>query len=73
MMPSVPLRVVRQGAISLERLREVVPGVLGVGEEPAAVEPPATPEQTAATPDSGTDGIIPDSSGAPAVDDSPRN
>ena len=70
---AVPLRVVRQGAISLERLREVVPGVLGVGEEPAAVEPTATPEQTAAAPDSSTDGIIPDSSGAPAVDDSPRN
>ena len=41
---AVPLRVVRQGAISLERLREVVPGVLGVGEEPSAVEPPETPE-----------------------------
>ena len=33
------LRVVRQGAVSLERLREVVPGVLGLGEEPAAAEP----------------------------------
>lgn len=33
---SLPLRVVRQGAISLERLREVVPEVLGAGEEPAA-------------------------------------
>ena len=33
---SLPLRVVRQGAISLERIREVVPGVLGAGEEPAA-------------------------------------
>ena len=32
---SLPLRVVRQGAISLERLREVVPEVLGAGEEPA--------------------------------------
>ena len=47
-----PLRVVRQGAISLERLREVVPGVLGVGEEPSAVEPPETPEtaETSETP-----------------------
>ena len=32
------LHVVRQGAVSLERLREVVPGVLGLGEEPAAAE-----------------------------------
>lgn len=30
------LRVVREGAISLERLREVVPSVLGLGEEPEA-------------------------------------
>lgn len=30
---SLPLRVVRDGAVSLERLREVVPGVLGLGEE----------------------------------------
>ncbi|MEZ2389265.1 L-threonylcarbamoyladenylate synthase [bacterium RCC_150] len=29
---TLPLRVVRDGAISLERLREVVPGVLGLGE-----------------------------------------
>lgn len=37
---SLPLRVVRDGAVSLERLREVVPGVLGLGEE--------APEQDAA-------------------------
>ncbi|HKU31892.1 MAG TPA: L-threonylcarbamoyladenylate synthase [Arthrobacter sp.] len=44
-----PLRVVRDGAISLERLREVVPGVLGLGEaEPA--EPVAAPEPAAAEP-----------------------
>jgi tRNA threonylcarbamoyl adenosine modification protein (Sua5/YciO/YrdC/YwlC family) len=33
---AVPLRVVRQGAISLERLRGVVPSVLGIGEDPVA-------------------------------------
>lgn len=30
-----PLRVVREGAVSLEELRAVVPTVLGLGEEPA--------------------------------------
>ncbi|MER1997664.1 MAG: L-threonylcarbamoyladenylate synthase [Arthrobacter sp.] len=30
-----PLRVVRDGAVSLEQLRAVVPSVLGLGEEPA--------------------------------------
>ncbi|MGO4190977.1 L-threonylcarbamoyladenylate synthase [Arthrobacter sp. YAF17] len=74
---AVPLRVVRQGAISLERLREVVPGVLGVGEEPAAVETPeasatavasATPEASASPEASATA-----EAGATAVDDSPRN
>jgi len=46
---SLPLRVVRQGAISLERIREVVPGVLGTGEEPAAADEPAGEEPTAET------------------------
>lgn len=41
------LRVVRQGALSLEAIREVAPGVLGLGEEPAAEEAPA-PERTPA-------------------------
>ena len=41
---SLPLRVVRDGAVSLERLREVVPGVLGLGEE--APEQDAPEEQT---------------------------
>jgi len=30
---STPLRVVREGTFSLEQLREVVPGILGLGEE----------------------------------------
>lgn len=48
---STPFRVVRQGAIELERLREIVPSILGVGEalpaeapaadDVAAEEPPA--------------------------------
>lgn len=38
------LRVVRQGAISLESLKDAVPGVLGIGEEPA---PEPAPEPVA--------------------------
>jgi L-threonylcarbamoyladenylate synthase len=41
------LRVVRNGAVSLEQLREQVPGVLGLGEIPMAAEEPEasdTPE-----------------------------
>ena len=51
---SLPLRVVRDGAVSLERLREVVPGVLGLGEE--APEQDAPEEQTSepATPEAET-------------------
>ena len=37
---SLPLRVVRDGAVSLERLREVVPGVLGLGEEAPGTDAP---------------------------------
>jgi tRNA threonylcarbamoyl adenosine modification protein (Sua5/YciO/YrdC/YwlC family) len=43
-----PLRVVRAGAVSLDRLRDVVPGLLDEhGEAPEVPEPPA-PEQDAA-------------------------
>lgn len=58
---SVPLRVVRAGAVSLERLREVVPGILdvngdaardqgdaGVGADSATV--PSVPEMHSETP-----------------------
>lgn len=38
---STPLRVVRDGAISLEKLRGVVPGVLGIGEAAEVPEPEA--------------------------------
>ncbi|MGO4589152.1 L-threonylcarbamoyladenylate synthase [Paenarthrobacter sp. 2TAF44] len=44
---SEPFRVVRQGAISLERLREVVPSVLGV-DEPVPSAAPAAAETEAA-------------------------
>lgn len=61
---AVPLRVVRQGAISLERLRGVVPDVLGLGEEPAApAEAPLEPAAEPAAPAAET----------PSVEDSPRN
>lgn len=36
-----PFRVVRQGTISLEALREVVPGILGAGEESVPAAAPA--------------------------------
>lgn len=43
------LRIVRQGALSLEAIREVAPDVLGLGEEPAASEPAAhEPTESAA-------------------------
>jgi L-threonylcarbamoyladenylate synthase len=38
---STPFRVVRQGAIELERLREIVPSILGVGEAIPAEAPAA--------------------------------
>ncbi len=38
---ALPLRVVRQGAISLERLREVVPGLLDIDGNAAEDETPA--------------------------------
>lgn len=44
------LRVVRNGAVSLDQLREHVPGVLGLGEIPMAEEEPAAVEQSAAEP-----------------------
>ncbi|HKU34299.1 MAG TPA: L-threonylcarbamoyladenylate synthase [Paenarthrobacter sp.] len=44
---SAPFKVVRQGAISLERLREVVPSVLGVGESKTPEAPAAEAEPEA--------------------------
>ncbi|MCR1161236.1 L-threonylcarbamoyladenylate synthase [Paenarthrobacter sp. UW852] len=46
---STPFRVVRQGAIELERLREIVPSILGFGETLGAEVPgqQAEPEETA--------------------------
>ncbi|WP_372497999.1 L-threonylcarbamoyladenylate synthase [Sinomonas terrae] len=41
------LRVVRQGGVSLEAVREIVPDILGLGEEPELAEPESTePEST---------------------------
>jgi L-threonylcarbamoyladenylate synthase len=42
------LRVVRNGAVSLDQLREHVPGVLGLGEIPMAAEEPEVPEPSEA-------------------------
>ncbi|MFW0774672.1 L-threonylcarbamoyladenylate synthase [Paenarthrobacter nitroguajacolicus] len=50
---STPFRVVRQGAIELERLREVVPSILGIGENIPAEAPSveeATPEEPTVEP-----------------------
>jgi len=44
------LRVVRNGAVSLDQLREHVPGVLGLGEIPMAEEEPAEEEPVVAEP-----------------------
>jgi L-threonylcarbamoyladenylate synthase len=76
------LRVVRNGAVTLEQLREFVPGVLGLGEVPMAEEP-AAEEPAAENPDADditpeTDGTTAETqtaetNGTTAVDDSPRN
>ncbi len=66
------LRIVRNGAISLQQLREHVPGVLGLGEIPMAEEPEA--EETApatAEPAAAEDEPTPDVEGAPAGDAAP--
>lgn len=70
---AVPLRVVRQGAISLARLREVVPDVLGVGEEAAAVATEAKASPAAET--AGADETADETAAAEtdAADDLPRN
>jgi len=44
------LRVVRNGAVSLDQLREHVPGVLGLGEIPMAEEEPVEAAPAAETP-----------------------
>ncbi|MFD1212342.1 L-threonylcarbamoyladenylate synthase [Arthrobacter sp. GCM10027362] len=43
---SMPFRVVRQGTISLDALREVVPDILGMGEEAGAETGPAAAPAT---------------------------
>jgi L-threonylcarbamoyladenylate synthase len=77
------LRVVRNGAVTLEQLREHVPGVLGLDEVPTAEEPAAeipaaddiTPETDGAPAETPTaaETSTAESNGTTAVDDSPRN
>ena len=78
------LRVVRNGAISLDQLREHVPGVLGLGEIPMAEEEPAAEEPAGAVPAgaapvpeervedvsaaAGSSAVAPASGGSPAQD-----
>ena len=72
---AVPLRVVRQGAISLARLREVVPDVLGLGEEAAAAVATGAKagpaDETAAA--VATEAKASSADEAAAADDFPRN
>jgi len=72
---SSPFRVVRQGAIELERLREIVPSMLGVGETipaeaPAPIETPAVDEAQSeeATAVDASDAAVAQSEEATAVD-----
>jgi L-threonylcarbamoyladenylate synthase len=77
------LRVVRNGAVTLEQLREHVPGVLGLDEVPTAEEPAAeipaaddiTPETDGAPAETPTaaETSTAETNGTTAVDDSPRN
>ncbi|HEY1155927.1 MAG TPA: L-threonylcarbamoyladenylate synthase [Arthrobacter sp.] len=60
------LRVVRNGAVSLDRLREHVPGILGLGEIAMAEEEPA-PEQAGAGEAVDDAGHAPAASGSTAV------
>lgn len=74
---STPFRVVRQGAIELERLREIVPSILGIGETVDAVavdvpseesvvpEETAVPEETVAA-DATSQQEVPAANGEPA-------
>ncbi|TLM82343.1 threonylcarbamoyl-AMP synthase [Pseudarthrobacter sp. NamE2] len=72
------LRVVRNGAVSLDQLREHVPGVLGLGEIPMAEEEPAAEEPVeekpavapvapAAPAASGGSSVVTPESGVPAT------
>jgi hypothetical protein len=54
------LRVVRNGAVSLDRLREHVPGVLGLGEVPAAEPARAVPAEGGAGPAEAAGDATPD-------------
>lgn len=67
---SLPLRVVREGAISLEQLRQLVPGVLALGEVapepmPEAEDVPLPPEEAAADAGEGAAAEAREAKGAP--------
>lgn len=63
------LRVVRNGAVTLDQLREHVPGVLGMGEIPMAEEEPAG---EAAAPDEAAPAEAAHAEAAPAPDEAAR-
>lgn len=63
------LRVVRNGAVTLDQLREHVPGVLGLGEIPMAEEEPAG---EAAAPDEAAPAEAAHAEAAPAPDEAAR-
>lgn len=64
------LRVVRNGAVTLDQLREHVPGVLGLGEIPMAEEDPA--EAAVAAPDEAAPAEAARAQAAPAPDEAAR-
>lgn len=63
---STPFRVVRQGAIELERLREIVPSILGIGETLGAAVTIA-PEETVVD-DAATEGTTVADAAEPAAE-----
>ncbi|OFI39761.1 threonylcarbamoyl-AMP synthase [Arthrobacter sp. SW1] len=69
---SLPLRVVREGAISLEQLRQLVPGVLALGEVapepmPEAEEVPMPPLEAPEAEEQLEEASAEDAEGAPEV------
>jgi len=70
---SLPLRVVRQGAVSLERLRDVVPGLLDVDGNAAGPDAPqeAAPAEEAAVEAAPAGAPAEPAAGEPAGDKAP--
>lgn len=70
---SLPLRIVRQGAVSLERLREVVPGLLDINGNAAGTQAPAeeAPPEEAPAGAAAVESTAEPAAGEPAGDKAP--